>query len=305
MKWRRDEIVSRKRLASPDPIPTTKLRLLSGARQWRCTVSSTTTPRSREPIRFVADRSGAACGVSSGGADRIRRSPVFGETEVAKKAGLDPALNLARACSDYYLLSYLRRPHYVAAAAQALDELVQDLAPEFAQYLDMACGGELRHASTWPCELSPCPVLGGGADRSVAWQEWLAWETPLYRAEYAASAFEGASWPSRNYGGEPWALIAGTLHEFLSQRIPPELFIDRVWNLQHHGGIVLNKIYSTADLALVLEAHGSDDHDPLISFASQRTRELWTNTFSQETRTLKEARASLQLWARLAFQPLN
>ena len=268
-------------------------------------MSSTTTPRSEEPIRFVADHRGAVCDVSRGDTDRIRRSPVVGETEVARKAGLDPTRNLAQACSDYYLLSYLRRPHYVAAAARALDELVGDLAPEFAHYLDMACGGELRHASSWPCELSPCPVLGGGADRSVAWQEWLAWETPLYRAEYAASTFEEASWPSRNYGGEPWALIAGTLHQYLSKRISPELFIDRVWNLQHHGGIVLNKIYSTDDLALVLEAHGSDDHDALISFASERARELWTDTFSQRPRTLKEARASLQLWARLAFQPVE
>jgi len=266
---------------------------------------STTNTRSVERIRFVPDHSIAACDVSSGDSNRNRRRPVFGETEVATKAGLDPTRNLAQACSDYYLLSYLRRPHYVAAAAEVLDELVSDLTPEFAQYLDMACGGELRHASTWPSELPHCPVLGRGNDRSVAWRDWLEWETPIYRAEYAACAFEEASWPSRNYGGEPWALIAWTLHEFLSKQMSPELFIDRVWNLQHHGGIVLNKIYPTDELALVLEAHGNDDHDTLISFASEKTRELWTNTFSQRTRTLQEARASLHLWARLAFQPVQ
>jgi hypothetical protein len=268
-------------------------------------MSSNTTRRRGQRTTFVPDRGVTARAVSSGDSDRRRRRLVFGETEVAKKAGLDPTRNLAQACSDYYLLSCLRRPHYVAAAAEALDELVGDLTPEFAQYLDMACGGELRHASTWPCELPPCPVLGRGDDRSVAWRDWLAWETPIYRADYAARAFEAASWPGRNYGGEPWALIAWTLHDFLTKRMSRELFIDRVWNLQHHGGIVLNKIYATDELALVLEAHGKDDQETLISFTSETTRELWTKTFSNGTRTVQEARESLRLWARLAFQPVQ
>jgi hypothetical protein len=83
------------------------------------------------------------------------------------------------------------------------------------------------------------------------------------------------------------------------------MFIDRVWNLQHHGGIVLNKIYPTDELGLVLEAHGKDDNDTLIAFASERARGLWTKTFSRQMRTVEEARASLQLWARLAFQPVQ
>jgi hypothetical protein len=257
------------------------------------------------PRTRVTDRSTVSVDRPNEDFARRTRRPVFGETEVAKRVGLDPTRNLAQACSDFYLLSYLRRPHYVVAAAEALDELVRDLTPEFAQYLDMACGGELRHASTWPCELPSCPVLGRGNDRSVAWRDWLAWETAGYRAEYAATAFEEASWPSRNYGGEPWALIATTLHEFLSKQMSCEMFIDRVWNLQHHGGLVLNKIYPTDELALVLEAHGKDDHETLIGFSSEQTRDLWTKTFSSGTRTVEEARASLQLWARLAFQPAH
>ena len=71
------------------------------------------------------------------------------------------------------------------------------------------------------------------------------------------------------------------------------------------GGLPNNKIYPTDELALVLEAHGKDDHDTLIAFASERTRGLWTKTFSRQMRTVEEARASLQLWARLAFQPAH
>jgi hypothetical protein len=267
-------------------------------------MSSIRVNRSRARNR-VCDRNPVAGDRPNEDCSRRARRPIFGDTEVAKRVGLEPSRNLGQACSDFYLLSYLRRPHYVVAAAEALDELVRDLAPEFGLYLDMACGGELRHASTWPCQLPPCPVLGRGNDRSVAWRDWLGWKTPTYRAEFAASAFKEASWPSGNYGGEAWAVIATTLHEFLSKRMSCEMFIDRVWNLQHHGGIVLNKIYATDELALVLEAHGKDDHDTLVGFASEQTRGLWTRTFSQRPRTVEEARASLQLWARLAFQPAH
>lgn len=266
-------------------------------------MSSITTRRRTDAIRFIPDDRRVTAIAPAPYPRRRRRRAVFGETEVAQQAGLDPTRNLAQACSDYYLLSYLRRPHYVAAAGRALDMLVAELTPEFTQYLDLACGGELRHASTWPCELPPCPVLGSDTGRSVAWRDWLAWKTPLYRAEYAVQVFQEASWPSGNYGGEPWAIIALTLLELLNKEMSPELFLDRVWNLQHHGGIVLNKVYETEELAVVLEAHGKDDHNTLVSFASEETRELWTKTFSPQPRSVQEARESLQLWARLSFQP--
>jgi hypothetical protein len=127
------------------------------------------------------------------------RVATCGETDVAIAAGLDPARNLAQDCADYYLLAHLRMPHYLPDAAKRLGDLASELAEEFTIYLDLACGGELRHASTWPYELPSCPVLGRGSDRSVAWKDWLAWQTPTYRMEYAVEAFEQASWPSRNY----------------------------------------------------------------------------------------------------------
>lgn len=234
---------------------------------------------------------------------RVERSrvPTSGETKVAIAAGLDPTRPLAKDCADYYLLSYLRKPHYVPAADRNFTSLVQELVPEFACYLDLACGGELRHASSWPYKLPPCPVLGRGNDRSLAWRDWLAWETPLYRVEYARQVFEEASWPSRNYGGEPWAEIAAVLESHLRKEISDELFLDRMWNLQHHGGVVMNKVYATEELTLVLEAHGKDDHNTLLSYASDSTKNLWKSSFDKEVRSLDEAKASLLLWQRLAL----
>lgn len=220
-----------------------------------------------------------------------------GETDVAMAAGLDPARNLARDCADYYLLAHLRMPHYLPEAAERLADLASELAEEFTIYLDLACGGELRHASTWPYELPSSPVLGRGSDRSVAWKDWLAWETPMYRMEYAVQAFEQASWPSRNYGGEPWMLIASTVLAFLSKEMSAEAFIDRVWNLHHHGGVCLNKVYATEELAAVLEAHGKDDYETLLSYSSETTKFLWVKAF--DNKTFGEACASLVLWTRL------
>lgn len=225
------------------------------------------------------------------------RVPMCGETDVAIAAGLDPARNLARECADYYLLAHLRMPHYLHEAAERLEDLASELAKEFTIYLDLACGGELRHASTWPYELPSCPVLGRGSDRSVAWKDWLAWETSIYRMEYAVEAFEQASWPSRNYGGEPWMLIASTVLAFLHEEISAEMFIDRVWNLHHHGGVCLNKVYATDELAAVLEAHGRDDYETLLSYSSDTTKLLWEKAF--DDKTFGEACASLVLWTRL------
>ena len=228
---------------------------------------------------------------------RERDGVTDNETRVAIDAGLNPSRDLARACADFYLLSYLRRLHYIAAAGRALDELAGDLAPEFARYLDLACGGELRHASSWPMELPACPMLGRGSCRSLAWRDWLSWEDPVYRARYAAEAFEQAAWPSRNYGGEPWAEIALVLELHLTGKMSPEVFVDRVWNLQHHGGICLNKVYDTEGLGPVLEAHGQDDHDTLLSQASDNTRALWHQAF--EKKSVRDACESIVMWTEI------
>ena len=233
------------------------------------------------------------------------RVPMCAETEVATAAGLHPRRALAEDCADYYLLSYLRNPHYVPAADRSLTNLVRELVPEFVRYLDLACGGELRHASSWPYGLPACPVVGRGNDRSVAWRDWLAWETPLHRAEYARQVFEEATWPSCNYGGEPWAEIAAVLESRLREEISDELFVDRVWNLQHHGGIALNKVYATDELTVVLNAHGKDDHESLLAYAGQPTRSLWEITFTREVRSFEVAMESLLLWQRLALSSTN
>lgn len=62
---------------------------------------------------------------------------------VAKKAGLDPKLNLASACADFYWLER-QEADGMPGAAEKMSEVETYIAQQMAIYLDMACGGELR-----------------------------------------------------------------------------------------------------------------------------------------------------------------
>lgn len=92
-------------------------------------------------------------------------------------------------------------------------------------------------------------------------------------------------------------LIASTLVAFLRKEMAAEVFIDRVWNLHHHSGVCLNKVYATEELATVLEAHGKDDYETLLSYASDPVKHVWEKAFDK--RTIREACASLILWTQL------
>lgn len=52
--------------------------------------------------------------------------------------------------------------------------------------------------------------------------------------------FKYGSWGSA-YGGEKWAHIADTLHDFCKGSITPEIFCDRAFNLAHNTSPIFNK----------------------------------------------------------------
>jgi hypothetical protein len=128
-------------------------------------------------------------------------------------------------------------PRTTSPMQRALDALVADLVSEFTRYLDFACGGELRHASTWSCELPTCPVIGRGTDRSVV-ARLARVGNPSLSGWVCSAGFRGSLMAEpqlrrRTVGVD--RLNAPCVPE----KVTSELFLDRVWNLQHHGGIVL------------------------------------------------------------------
>uniref|UniRef100_A0A6H1ZGA9 Uncharacterized protein n=1 Tax=viral metagenome TaxID=1070528 RepID=A0A6H1ZGA9_9ZZZZ len=169
--------------------------------------------------------------------------------------GLDQELNLTREAADFYVLVALTvdypndaRPKY------ALVEKVGYLADQFARYIDMAIGGELRHA---PSELDECDFEGykipKTAHRGAAWAKWkdIREEKGIQALKGAWNIFSAPGWGD-SYGGESWARVANALIQYESGEWSPQMFVDQVFSIRHNGGPVFDKIWNLGYLEFIL-----------------------------------------------------
>jgi hypothetical protein len=189
--------------------------------------------------------------------------------------------DLAATVADFYLLETLGYVKNDAVARRKLDVFERSLAKEFANYLDIAIGGELRYARSWlgdecPKSLRAYTREASQADRGTAWVVWgvvrRAWG--LHALELAQHTFELPGWRGA-FGGEAWASIVSVLRAHLEGRINERIFVDRCFSLEHNGGCVFNKLYDTRTVSTVLEAHGDDDYVTLRSHASKEVKRMW------------------------------
>lgn len=126
-------------------------------------------------------------------------------------------------------------------AQQMLNELIERLDLPFREYVALACGGEVRH--------HPSMVEHYPNTRRIAWCGW-----PEIVEVYGIEAYTTMAGLFRDfakntsYGGELWAAAAELLRDRLlgklgpSEQINKQMFIDRVFTLQHNGGCFLNKL---------------------------------------------------------------
>ena len=200
------------------------------------------------------------------------------EEQIVERFGLRKSRDLAADCANYYLLLNLHQVAKSKRATEKLEAMAGELAPEFATYLDLAIGGEIRYGAVeaYPTlEVSPGRKKRG--TRSLAWELWPDWKTLPERVDYAITVFGmGDLWPSSGYGGEKWKSIAEALKLRVDKKISDIMWLDRVWNLQHNGGVALDKVYNCGmNLQRVLNAHGADDYETLLKFATDDVRKLW------------------------------
>lgn len=156
------------------------------------------------------------------------------------------------AMADFYLLGYMKHKieatnrQYVARDAKleflsfrvsaAYHALVAEAADTFAKYMDMAIGGELRHMMQFDTRgILPRKRLTAG----------LAWSH--IRRQIGLPALKKAEeWFIRGgygaYGGKAWATGTRYLYDYLNGTLRPDLFVDRVFTLQHNTGSFLNKV---------------------------------------------------------------
>lgn len=207
--------------------------------------------------------------------------PSIRERTVAEGRGVRAERDLAEAASDFYLLELLNA-RGDPDAARMLAKLEARLAREFACYLDMAIGGELRYAikhlgkEALPAELACFFREIHPAERGKAWLVWnvIRRALGLRALELAAELFRTPGW-RENFGGEAWAVVARLLKDHLKGRVIARTFVDQCFSLEHNTGSVFNKLYDTSTLGGILEAQGADDYGALLRQASDSVRRGW------------------------------
>lgn len=201
------------------------------------------------------------------------------EERFARGRNLKPERKIAQAAADFYLLEHLAYVRHDPWAAGRLAAHEGALAKEFAVYLDVAIGGELRYArylDGWPCELEPFFRETLRGSRGTAWLVWsvIRRKLGLQALELAEETFSLDGWRG-NYGGEAWAYVARALLGYLQGFRKPRVFVDQCFNLEHNSGSIFNKLYDVDNLPQVLQAHGSGDYPTLLAAASADVRSRW------------------------------
>lgn len=202
--------------------------------------------------------------------------------------GNDPV----RAMADYYLLSAIVHnqmnptPHPREDAAlfgiwleadQLFRTLIDRWDPLFRAYCDFAVGGELRHHRAIGGRILPGPQT-----RTAAWAGWKK-----LRDHYGPDALLAAAYLFKDmagdggFGGDLWASAARVLHARITNKITPEVFIDRVFDLEHNGGVFINKVrWATKDLSPMqsklgpAHAENPPDWHMMLVHASESARSL-------------------------------
>lgn len=196
-----------------------------------------------------------------------------------KDWGLPTSFNLTRAAADYYILYYLKlRGHKPELFDEHLAKLTTILVP----YTDMVIGGELRHLYRRGRPTSAALPLEAFApqhsDRSVAWQEWKE-----IRNKHGLKALESARDYCNNmgvkngYGGAMWGNIVDNLLMYEEGQLPPNLFIDFTWGLEHNAGTYFNKAstWKRNSLQAVLDSNLTGDVETLLKFATEEVRQTY------------------------------
>jgi len=201
-----------------------------------------------------------------------------------KDWGLDAGLDLARECADFYALYDLSLDF--ADVKDAFNEKRDMLAGQFANYIDMAVGGEVRHAAgrvkNKEAIMSQAPILNlimSGAlphNRSAAWRYWkiVRKEKGLEALRQVVIIYLKGHWSS-GFGGLKWGKGAETLCMFLEGALTPTIFVDTVWSLHHNNGFILNKVWNCHGLEPILDAKFAGKIEEVVPYASIEIQKLW------------------------------
>lgn len=135
-----------------------------------------------------------------------------------------------------------RRLHQLKRDAETMfNDVVLRADDQFVPYVSLACGGEIRHHQS-------IGNISLSSDRRTAWCQW-----PNIVEEYGTSAYTTMAtmfreFDSDGFGGEKWAVAAELIRDRLEGKLGTtaflnkQMFVDRIFTLQHNGGCFLNKL---------------------------------------------------------------
>lgn len=203
----------------------------------------------------------------------------------------DPTQNMA----DFYLLDGIAHMVFncdfqmrastslqvIAAEAQKMAaDLIEGCDLAFREYADMAIGGELRHHAATKFDILP-------GSRSNAWVRWRVIRQIIGPDALLDAAALFRDFTSGGIGGERWAVACEILYGRLTGKYDKRTFVDRVFTLQHNGGMFINKIpWATKNDPRwgigVMKSHIGPAHTanptmfgPLLAVASAPVRSLF------------------------------
>lgn len=191
------------------------------------------------------------------------------------------AVNTAHECQgrcEHHIsqMFALENPPVLREARVLLNQVITEADLVFREYIDMACGGELRHHPS----IGPKDVLSGS--RSRAWAQWRDVRDLVgVRALLdMAELFVDCNATTGGVCGQKWQQAALLLHSRLTGKVKPEVFVDQVFSLVHNGGVFLNKReWKNNRLNLlqgsILPAQALDDFNTLLDYASPTAVEVW------------------------------
>lgn len=200
-------------------------------------------------------------------------------------AMMSGAVNTAHECEgrcEHHIsqMFALENPPVLREARVLLNQVITEADLVFREYIDMACGGELRHHPS----IGPKDVLSGS--RSTAWAQWRDVRDLVgVRALLdMADLFVDCNAITGGVCGQKWQQAALLLHSRLTGKVKPEVFVDQVFSLVHNGGVFLNKrVWKNNRLNLlqgsILPAQAKDDFNTLLDYASPTAVEVWGETW--------------------------
>ncbi|GAA2220416.1 hypothetical protein GCM10009850_122380 [Nonomuraea monospora] len=185
-------------------------------------------------------------------------------------------VDAASLAADFYLLEWLRAEGD-AQAARSFASWTPRLADYLARQIDLTIGGELGHFERGRHHGFPEPVGSfiqevTTGDSRVAW--WRA-RRRLGESRALALAVEAFNGPGVEYGGEAWGPVAATLRRYVDFELPPAVFVDQCFTLEHNNGSLFDKYFATDDLRAVLDNQAAGDLAALAARASEEVRRRW------------------------------